>query len=152
MKFIIILFLLINMTSCGSRSVENPAANAATYSEEEFAIDWHEVKTGGNASTAGAVIIFDESNGNDPATDKCKVYLKKKIETTEDATSLRKAVLTEIDRIDRFQSKYDSVFRVRYKNGDLKLIELTPQTRGTLTQLRKAWMRALDNSDSLREQ
>ena len=150
MKAFISIFLLLSLAACGSRTVDNPAANAATHTEQEFEKDVGLVQDSPNAKLAGVEVYPDYSEAGVTGSEvKLKAKLTKKIRSGEEAAKIRESIQIEIARIDAFQEKYGKVFRLRFKDGDLQVKELTPEFVTKLKNLRQAWVQALEDLNSL---
>jgi hypothetical protein len=131
------------MVACGPRSVENPAANAPTYSEEEYVRENLEIFQAKQAEKIGVALRIDFTGivGGDFGYE---VFIPEKKESTDSMSAYLEAIKAEINRIDAFLKKYDGKFRIRYKDGDLKVMSLTETGLKNLKHLRVAWVEALD--------
>jgi hypothetical protein len=109
MKLFFLLCFLLIWTGCKPRMSENPNANAPTFSSEEFQLDLTTVVNSAEV-----------------------LQLKKKIREEDRGVSIQNVqeakliVANQIESLERIDRKYSGRFRVREKNGDLRLIELAP--------------------------
>ena len=143
MKALAVFFICAGViASCKGREVENPGADAKTFSEEEFVAESGQILKGSKAKKSGITVeiaSFKDDNF------EFKVSLPEKIVSSEDLEASRKAIRQEINSIDAFLKKYEGYFRLRYKDGDLKLMSLKEESLKNLENLKQKWTEALKN-------
>jgi hypothetical protein len=122
--------------------VENPAAEAPTYSEDEFNRENSELLEGKQVLKSGLGIRLDVTENSD-GEPSYEVAIVDKTKTPAKVQAFQQAVRTEVERIDAFLIKYQGTFRIRFKDGDLKALTLTDTTLKQMANLRKAWLKAL---------
>ena len=127
--------------------MENPAANAQTYTEEEFDEEGTNVLQGKQAKKVGFSLRVNIESyiKEDPIYE---ITLPEKIESTDQVQTYQKTVHAEIERIDTFLKKYEGHFRLRYKDGDLKVMTLTEGSVKKLTKLKLAWLEILQKLET----
>lgn len=91
MKFAsVILFFLLSSTSCAPRKVENPGANAKTYSAEEYSKECNEIL---NAEKAQKLGISVETKTLEGQVVLFKINFPQSIKSMDEVKVYRKAIL-----------------------------------------------------------
>src|SRR3989344_6737804 len=142
MKFLILIILCLNVISCGPRGMDNPGAEAKTYSEKEFNDESYRRLAGAEAKAKGLTLKPDIKNLKKDLIPYV-AELPEKIESTEDLMEYKGAIQAEIDAIDAYFVKYEGHFRLRDEDGDIKLKSLTDYMIKRLTSFRETWVNAL---------
>jgi len=147
MKYLIFIILCLNVISCGPRGMENPGAEAKTYSEKEFNGDSFDRLISAEAKAKGLTLKPDIKNLKNEMIPYV-AELPEKIESTEDLIKYKVAIQAEIDAIDAYFVKYDGHFRIRNEDGDIKLKSLSEYMKTRLASFRNSWVQALAELES----
>ncbi len=141
MRFVFAVFIfLLSSTSCAPKKVENPAANAKTYSAEEYALESNAILNADKAQKIG--ISVEKEIGEDQSI-LFKINFPKKMKSLDQVKACRQAIFEELENIEIFLKKYEGSFRLRYQDGDLKLKKLTSEVLDSIQVLKLKWTEAL---------
>lgn len=141
MRYVFAVFIfLMSLTSCAPRKVENPGANAKTYSAEEYAFESNAVLNSAKAQMMG--ISIEKEIGEDKSI-LFKISFPKNMKSLDEVKECRQIILEELENIEIFLKKYEGSFRLRYKDGDLKLMRLNSEVLENIQGLKIKWTEAL---------
>lgn len=145
MKSFFAYFLIFCLGGCAPRLVENPAGDAPTYHFREQEDDYSRLFKGEEAAKVGLIIrsrinletghrrfrvVFPE--GFSPSSLPIEAIEK-----------MRTAIQKELGSIEEFRVKYAGKYRMRYPDGDLKILSLTKMDQEMLDYLVLAWQQTL---------
>lgn len=141
MRLLFALVFSFLIGACIPRKAENPAANAPTYSGDTYYEDLAEVL---GASSADKVGLKLRAHFHDVFQDdvKFEVALPEKMDSPDQVQIYQEAVQRELERVEAFLKKYQTPFRLRFKDGDLKLFTATSTTQVWIESLKKTWVEA----------
>lgn len=153
MRILIALALVLISIACAPKHVDNPAENAQTYSVEEYDQEYQGLDTEVLHENYGLVI---SSTSQNESSKKIQYHIDltatqnflEKPENQGKRKEIIDVIQKHIESIDRFLLKYDGFFRIRYSNGDLKLIELSTDRIEDLIARKQVLAKALKDITS----
>ncbi len=123
-KFLTLLTLIL--ASACSHRVENPGANAKTFTFNEFDQEYRQLEVDPLESKYGFSIERSPqgSKKKTPDLSKTQDFLKHNIFSNSE---LKSDLENHIKKIEVFLSKFSGYFRIRAPNGDLDLLKLNQE-------------------------